>query len=63
MFRPWTHFKVFKEDIKNPVVSRSHIVHTNSFLFRKEVFEKVGNFNESYSNGEDGDADAHQRII
>jgi len=55
MYRPWTHSKVFKEDIENPVVSRSHIVHTNSFLFRKEVLEKVGFFNESYSNGEDGD--------
>ncbi|MEO6837241.1 MAG: glycosyltransferase family A protein [Ginsengibacter sp.] len=55
MFRQWTHPKVFKEDIKNPVVSRSHIVHTNSFMFRKEVFKKVGFFNETYSNGEDGD--------
>jgi glycosyltransferase involved in cell wall biosynthesis len=54
-FRPWTHQKIFKTDIKNPVVSRSHIVHTNSFMFRKEVFEKVGYFNESYQNGEDGD--------
>ena len=55
MFRQWTHIKVLKEDIKNPVVSRSHIVHTNSFMFRREVFEKAGCFNESYSNGEDGD--------
>ena len=55
MYRQWTHPKVLKEDIKNPVVSRSRIVHTNSFMFRKEVFEKVGFFNETYSNGEDGD--------
>jgi glycosyltransferase involved in cell wall biosynthesis len=55
MFRQWTHRKVNKNDIKNPVVSRSHIVHTNSFMFRKEVFENAGKFNESYSNGEDGD--------
>ncbi len=55
IFKQWTHSKVFKEDIKNPVVSRSHIVHTNSFMFRKEVFENAGFFNESYLNGEDGD--------
>lgn len=55
MFRQWTHPKVLKVDIKNPVVSRSHIVHTNSFMFRKEVFDRVGFFNETYSNGEDGD--------
>lgn len=54
-FRPWTYPKVNKRDIINPVVSRSHIVHTNSFMFRREVFETAGNFNESYRNGEDGD--------
>ena len=42
LFREWTHRRIFKDDIKNPVVSRSRIVHTNSFMFRKEVFEKVG---------------------
>ncbi len=55
LFRQWTYPQVNKRDIKNPVVSRSHIVHTNSFIFKKEVFENVGVFNETYSNGEDGD--------
>lgn len=55
VFKPWTHKKIFKNDIINPVVSRTKIVHTNSFIFKREVFEKVGIFNESYSNGEDGD--------
>jgi glycosyltransferase involved in cell wall biosynthesis len=55
IYRKWTHDKILKEDIKNPVVSRSHIVHTNSFMFRREVFESAGVFNESFSNGEDGD--------
>ena len=55
LFRPWSHEHIFKNDIRNPVVSRSHIVHTNSFIFRRKVFEEVGCFNESYSNGEDGD--------
>ena len=55
IFREWTTPQISKKDIKNPVVSRSHVVHTNSFLFKKEVFEKAGTFNEIYSNGEDGD--------
>jgi glycosyltransferase involved in cell wall biosynthesis len=55
LFRRWTHQKIYKHDIANPVVSRIRVVHTNSFIFRKEVFDKVGYFNESYSNGEDGD--------
>ena len=53
--RPWTRGKLFRNDIKNPVVSRSQIVNTNSFMFRKEVFETVGYFDETYTNGEDGD--------
>lgn len=53
-FRPWTHRYIFKNDIQNLVVSRSQVVHTNSFIFRREVF-RVGLFNEKYSNGEDGD--------
>jgi glycosyltransferase involved in cell wall biosynthesis len=55
LFRPWSHKFVLKNDVINPVVSRSHIVHTNSFIFRREVFDHVGYFNESFSNGEDGD--------
>ena len=55
LLRPWTRKYVLKNDIKNPVVSRSKIVHTNSFMLRREVFDHVGYFNESYSNGEDGD--------
>lgn len=55
LFRPWTHEHIFKKDILNPVVSRSNIAHTNSLLFRKEVFETVGNFNETYTNFEDID--------
>lgn len=55
LFRPWSHKFVLKNDVKNPVVSRSHIVHTNSFIFRRHVFDHVGQFNESYTNGEDGD--------
>src|SRR6185312_2292164 len=55
LFKQWTHKRIFKNDIKNPVVSRGKIVHTNSIIFRREVFEKVGNFNLDFSHGEDGD--------
>jgi glycosyltransferase involved in cell wall biosynthesis len=55
LYRPWTHKKIFVNDIKNPVVSRSNVVHTNSFMFKREVFNKVGYFNTDYSHGEDGD--------
>lgn len=55
LFKPWTRLNIFDNDIQNLVVSRSKIVNTNCFVFRKEVFEEVGIFNERFSNGEDGD--------
>lgn len=55
LFKPWTHSFIFKNDIRNPVVSRIKIIHTNSIMFRRNVFGEIGYFNESFSNGEDGD--------
>jgi glycosyltransferase involved in cell wall biosynthesis len=55
LFKQWTHQYIFKSDIVNPVVSRSKVVHTNSFMFRRKVFDTVGYFDESYSIGEDSD--------
>ncbi len=55
LFKPWSREEILKNDVKNPVVSRSRIVHTNSFIFRREIFATVGLFNEKYTNGEDGD--------
>ena len=55
IFAPWTRSHISKKDIQHPVVSGHNIVSTNTFLFRREVFEKAGLFNETYSNGEDGD--------
>lgn len=54
-FRPWTRDKIYKNDIKNLVISRSKIVNTNTLVFRKHVFNTVGFFNEELINGEDGD--------
>ncbi|MEO9210924.1 MAG: glycosyltransferase [Ginsengibacter sp.] len=55
LFRLWTHASIFKNDIKNIAVSRSRVVHTNAFIFRRHVFDTVGFFDEAYSNGEDTD--------
>ncbi len=54
-FAPWTRSRITNRDILNPVVSGACVVHTNIFLFRRDVFNMVGVFNEQYSNGEDGD--------
>jgi glycosyltransferase involved in cell wall biosynthesis len=55
LFAPWTRNKLSKRDIRYLLVSNSNVVHTNTFLFKRSVFESVGVFNESYSNNEDGD--------
>lgn len=55
LYKRWTTTRVLKNDILHPVVSRSFIVTTNAFLFRRDVFSRVGYFNEGYSNAEDGD--------
>jgi glycosyltransferase involved in cell wall biosynthesis len=54
-FAPWTRGKVTKRDILYPVINGAYVVSTNVFLFRRDIFDNIGVFNESYSNGEDGD--------
>jgi len=55
MFKQWTKLHINKKDVLHPVVSGGGVVHTNIFLFRRCVFDKVGYFNESFPTGEDGD--------
>jgi glycosyltransferase involved in cell wall biosynthesis len=55
LFKPWTRLKITNRDIRNPAVSRNNVVHTNTFLFQRYVFDIVGVFNENYTNGEDSD--------
>jgi len=55
IFKSFTKQKIKNQDIRNPVVSANRVVCTNSFIFRRCVFDKVGVFNETLSNGEDGD--------
>ncbi|AOS82750.1 hypothetical protein BIU88_00440 [Chlorobaculum limnaeum] len=55
LFAPWTKPIIDKNNIKYPVISGSNVIHTNIILIRKSVFSLVGVFDESFSNGEDGD--------
>lgn len=55
VYKRWTHNPVLPLDVIHPVVSRSFVVTTNAFMFRQEIFQKIGNFNEEYTNGEDSD--------
>ena len=55
IFKPWTKKKISRKNILYPIVSGNNIVCTDSFVFQRSVFEKVGVFNETYSNGEDAD--------
>ncbi len=52
---PWTKKRVLKLDTRYLGLTGSKVINTNCFLFRKEVFEKVGVFNENYTNAEDAD--------
>jgi len=55
MFRQWTKERITSRDISNIGVSKHNVAHTNGFIFRKQVFEAAGTFNELYKNGEDTD--------
>ena len=55
LYKPWTHLRINKNDISNPTVSRAGIVNTNTLMFRRDVFESVGYFDETISNAEDID--------
>ena len=56
LYRPWTNQHISKDNLRNPSLSIvGNILHTNCFLFRRAVFDKIGNFNEAYSTCEDRD--------
>ncbi|WP_026839415.1 glycosyltransferase family 2 protein [Gillisia sp. JM1] len=54
-FKRWTKINIEPRDIFNLAISTFHFAHTNGFIFKKKVFEKVGLFNENYKNAEDTD--------
>lgn len=51
----WTRKRILSLDIKYLGLTRSNIINTDCFLFRRTIFEKVGMFNENYTNSEDAD--------
>lgn len=55
LFASWTKKIISKKNIKYPVISGSNVIHTNVILIRRSVLSLVGIFDESFSNGEDGD--------
>jgi len=55
IFRPWTKKQITTRNILYPVVSGNNVICTNSFVFQRYVFDKVGDFNETFTNGEDAD--------
>ncbi|TVZ27529.1 GT2 family glycosyltransferase [Gillisia sp. Hel_I_86] len=54
-FKRWTKTNIEPRDINNLSISTFHFANTNGFIFKKEVFEKVGLFDEHYKNAEDTD--------
>ncbi|MEX2513466.1 MAG: glycosyltransferase [Cyclobacteriaceae bacterium] len=52
--KPWTLKIVLSSDSQNPLY-RSKIIHTNGLILKKEIFQKVGFFNEFLTNDEDSD--------
>lgn len=55
LFKAWTRINITKKDILYPVISGNNIVCTNVFLFKRNVFDAVGLFNEAFKDGEDSD--------
>lgn len=55
-YRRWTKKKIHYRDIQNLAITTSHFANTNAFIIKKEVFEKVGLFDEKIRvGGEDTD--------
>lgn len=54
-FRRWTKTNIEIRDMANLSITTIHFANSNGFIFRKEVFEKVGLFNEDIQVGEDSD--------
>ena len=53
--KPWTRYIITSFDIKYIGLSRSHVINTNSFIFKKNILIDIGGFNCNYSNCEDID--------
>jgi len=54
-YSPWTRSVVTDRDVCYLGLTRPRLVSMNTLILRRRVFQEIGLFNESYSNGEDGD--------
>ena len=52
---PWTRCKITSLDLKYIGLSRTKIINTNTFIFKKDVLLETGGFNRIYSTAEDID--------
>lgn len=54
-YSPWTRPIITDRDVRYLGLTRSRLLSMNVLILRSDVFDKIGKFNETYSNGEDGD--------
>jgi len=54
-FRRWTKINIKPRDIANLSITTIYFANSNGFIFKKEVFDIVGIFNEDFQVGEDSD--------
>ncbi|WP_442794610.1 glycosyltransferase family 2 protein [Pelobium manganitolerans] len=54
-FRLWSKEKITQREVANLNIASHNVAQTNGFIFKKEVFDKVGVFHEDIYHGEDID--------
>src|SRR5690606_26215524 len=54
-YRRWTKRNISSRDIENLSISTNHFANSNGFIFKREVFQIVGLFDEKIQVGEDSD--------
>lgn len=54
-YRRWTKLNITPRDISNLIIAKHNVIQTNGFIFKKEVFDNIGMFDESLRNAEDID--------
>lgn len=55
VYRRWTKANIDYRDLENLSITTIHFANSNGFIFKKNVFNKVGLFNEEIQVGEDSD--------